>query len=194
MIAGMCLGAPRPAELDDLLDRAAREEVTYDHVGSTLHPERWPARNPHVERLVLGDGPATFAAAVHGLRNWACQPGIGALVHPATAHLVVGETLLVVLAIGPVRVIVPDRIVEVIDEPLRFGFAYGTLPGHHERGEEAFVVEQRSDGSVQATVRVDATTATVAAKLVGPLVLRFQHVAVRRYLAALAEFVNHDLE
>ena len=33
------------------------------------------------------------------------------------------------------------RIVYVIDEPNRFGFAYGTLTEHSESGEERFTVE-----------------------------------------------------
>ena len=41
------------------------------------------------------------------------------------------------------------RVVYVVDEPGRFGLAYGTLPGHVERGEERFLVERDStDGSV----------------------------------------------
>jgi uncharacterized protein (UPF0548 family) len=40
------------------------------------------------------------------------------------------------------------RIVYVLNEPRRFGFAYGTLPVHAERGEERFTVEWRADDSV----------------------------------------------
>jgi uncharacterized protein (UPF0548 family) len=40
------------------------------------------------------------------------------------------------------------RIVYVIDEPRRFGFAYGTLPDHIARGEERFMIEWREDDSV----------------------------------------------
>ena len=40
------------------------------------------------------------------------------------------------------------RILEMIDEPTRFGFVYGTIEGHTERGEEVFLVEQRDDGAV----------------------------------------------
>jgi uncharacterized protein (UPF0548 family) len=40
------------------------------------------------------------------------------------------------------------RVVYVIDEPERFGFAYGTLPNHIERGEERFLIERQSDDSV----------------------------------------------
>ena len=44
-----------------------------------------------------------------------------------------------------------SRIIYVVDEegPLRrYGFAYGTLPDHAERGEERFTVEWRADDSV----------------------------------------------
>jgi uncharacterized protein (UPF0548 family) len=37
------------------------------------------------------------------------------------------------------------RIVYVIDEPDRFGFAYGTLTEHAESGEERFTVEFHSE-------------------------------------------------
>ena len=39
--------------------------------------------------------------------------------------------------------------IEETDDVERFGFGYGTLPGHAERGEERFSVEwNREDGSV----------------------------------------------
>ena len=37
------------------------------------------------------------------------------------------------------------RIVYTIDEPRRFGFAYGTLTEHVETGEESFTVEMHPD-------------------------------------------------
>ena len=40
------------------------------------------------------------------------------------------------------------RVVFVIDEPGRFGFAYGTLPRHVESGEERFLVERDAAGEV----------------------------------------------
>jgi len=40
------------------------------------------------------------------------------------------------------------RILRVIDEPTRFGFIYGTIQGHAERGEEVFLVRQNTDGTV----------------------------------------------
>ena len=44
-------------------------------------------------------------------------------------------------------------LVEESGEVERFGFGYGTLPGHGERGEERFSVEwRREDGSVHYDV------------------------------------------
>lgn len=44
----------------------------------------------------------------------------------------------------------PCRVVYLIreNEPRRFGFALGTLPGHIEAGEERFVVSQAEPGGV----------------------------------------------
>lgn len=39
----------------------------------------------------------------------------------------------------------PCQVVYVLDEPDRQGFAYGTLPGQPESGEEAFVIERADD-------------------------------------------------
>ncbi len=180
------LGRPGPVALDELLHAAEQASLSYDHVGSTLPPRR----GAHAEQLDLGAGADAFAAAVAGLRSWACHSGIGAAVHPPDAPLRVGSTLLVVLPVGPVSIVVPDRVVAVVDEPRRFGFAYGTLDGHQERGEESFVVEHLADDRVVATVAVDATAVTVAARLAAPGVVVFQRIAVRRYLSALADFVR----
>jgi uncharacterized protein (UPF0548 family) len=92
--------------------------------------------------------------------------------------------VLVALPVGPVTIVVPNRIVAVVSEPTRFGFAYGTLPGHQERGEESFVVELLPDGRVMGRIVVDAVPATVAARSCAPVVRRVQRWAIGRYLEA----------
>jgi uncharacterized protein (UPF0548 family) len=45
--------------------------------------------------------------------------------------------------------LLPARVVYRVEEPRRFGFAYGTLPDHPERGEERFLIEwNQADDSV----------------------------------------------
>lgn len=184
---GIVVGRPSHERLEAMLVAARSSALTYDHVGSTLDDAS--TRPAHQQSLVLGSGPACFTSAVDGLRAWACHDGIGASVHPSDAPLVVDSTVLVVLPAGPFAIVVPNRIVVVVDEPDRFGFAYGTLEGHQERGEESFLVERRQDDTVVATITVDAAPATVAASLVAPVVRRLQHAAVRRYLRGLHDSV-----
>jgi uncharacterized protein (UPF0548 family) len=77
------------------------------------------------------------------------------------------------------------RIVVVVDEPNRYGFAYGTLSVHPERGEQSFVVSSDEAGNVRLDIVGVSRPAESLARLVPPLADRIQDRAVRRYLAAM---------
>ena len=77
------------------------------------------------------------------------------------------------------------RIVLVVDEPNRYGFAYGTLPVHPERGEEAFVVSRDDPGNVRLDIDAVSRPVQPLARLVPPFADHLQNRAVRRYLAAM---------
>jgi len=70
------------------------------------------------------------------------------------------------------------RIVYVVDEsgPIsKFGFAYGTLPGHVESGEERFLIEwDRGDDSVWYDILAFSRPNHVLARLGYPFVRRKQ--------------------
>jgi uncharacterized protein (UPF0548 family) len=189
-LSGVRLGRSSVARLDRHLARAREGAPTYDHAGSTLYPERFPARAIRTFHLDVPVGAGGFDAAVEALRAWAPQRGLGARVHPPGARPEPGVTLLVVLPFGPVELIAPNRVVAVVDEPDRYGFAYGTLPGHPERGEECFLVERLATGFVRVTIRLDATPASALARALGPLATRIQRTTVQRYLDAVAERVS----
>jgi uncharacterized protein (UPF0548 family) len=184
MAGWIIAGRPAPRELDALLTRSEGASLSYAHVGSTLHPASWPGREMYERSVELGSGDAAFDAAADALSAWACHRGIRARVWPPDAPLAEGTDVLITLPAGPCAIVVPDRVVWTLDEPDRFGFAYGTVDGHQERGEEAFIAERRPDGSVRGTIRVDARTATVAATAVAPVVRIFQKTALKRYLVA----------
>jgi uncharacterized protein (UPF0548 family) len=77
------------------------------------------------------------------------------------------------------------RIVVVVDEPNRYGFAYGTLSVHPERGEQSFVVSRDEDGKARLDIVGVSRPAQPLARLVPPLADHLQDRAVRRYLAAM---------
>jgi uncharacterized protein (UPF0548 family) len=65
------------------------------------------------------------------------------------------------------------------------GFGYGTLPGHPESGEEAFLVDRRDDGTVVFRTRVFSRLASPLARLGGPVSRSVPEAALRRYVGAI---------
>jgi uncharacterized protein (UPF0548 family) len=80
----------------------------------------------------------------------------------------------------------PCRVVYVVDEPDRRGFAYGTLPGHAESGEELFLVRyDPATEDVFAEVTAFSRHATWWSRLASPFTSLVQRVVTTRYLQAL---------
>ncbi|MEO7572631.1 MAG: DUF1990 domain-containing protein [Acidimicrobiales bacterium] len=183
-IGGARIGRRSAVELEARLVEARDARPTYDAIGST-HPDR--AHGPaYVDssRTIAGTA-GSMDRARQALQTWVAQRGLGAHLAPPDAPVLEGTTLLVVLPAGPIELVAPVRVMWVIDEPDRFGFGYGTLPGHPERGEESFMAQELGDEIVLA-VAVDASPASWAARLAGPVGSAVQRRAVRRYLDALA--------
>lgn len=97
-----------------------------------------------------------------------------------------GVTAVLGIPFGPFRVHAPARVVYVIDEPRRRGFAYGTLAGHPEDGEESFIVERTDDGSVWLEIRAFSRPANRRWWLVYPVLRMSQWFYTRRYLQSLS--------
>lgn len=173
----------------DVVERARLAGVTYAAVGATLWGPMPEGYHHEVQRVVLPDRPDCFARAADGLRRWQAHRSIGATVTPDVPPAD-GATVVVSLPLGPVRVLAPCRIVAVLDEPSRYGFAYGTLPGHPEEGEEAFVVERRPDGTTTFEITAFSRPADLVARLGGPITRAVQRRATHGYLEGLARWVG----
>lgn len=184
-------GRRSPTQLDELLARSQRQAPTYDHDGSTLGDPPPGIDDRTFTRDVAGE----LAAARRTLHRWATHAGIGARIHPvpeAPHPVEEGDTVLVILPVGPAEAIIANRIVAVVDEASRVGLAYGSLPGHPETGEELFLAERTAPGRLHLTVRIHARPATPLVRLAGPLTPRLQALAARRYLAAWATAIIQE--
>lgn len=110
-------------------------QLTYREVGATA--ARLPDGYHHVcKSAVIGRGRQRFEEAAAKVMRWGMLRGAGVRVEASSEVAAVGSEVLV--GLGPLRA--PCRVVFVIDEADRRGFAYGTLPGHPETGEELFAV------------------------------------------------------
>lgn len=173
--------------LEQMLERARHEEPTYDEVGATVAGGHAAGYRHDRYQCRLG-GPETFSPATKALRHWRAHLGAGVRVYPPDP-VREGATVLLLIGVGPVRMVAPCRVVAVIDEEDRFGFAYGTLPGHPERGEELFVIEREEGGTV-FRIRAFSRPDQVLVRLGGSVARRVQTRVTHRYLRALA----HDVQ
>jgi uncharacterized protein (UPF0548 family) len=177
------------AAVAEALAASAAAEPTYGPVGVTLGEATLPGYRTERYETELGRGGTALDRARSGLRAWAAHRGAGLRVEPPDVPLAEGVTVVLVTPLGPASVLAACRVVAVVDEPRRFGFAYGTLPLHPESGEEAFLVEWGDDDAVRFRVVAVSRPAHPLARLGGPVTRLVQRRATRAYLEALRRAV-----
>ena len=157
------------------------QPFTYPDVGATA--ESLPGGYDHYrESAQIGHGRDRFEAAAAAVLAWAMQRGTGLGVTASSERAEPGAT--VVIGRGPVKA--PCRVVYVVDEPDRRGFAYGTLPGHPESGEELFIVRfDPVTAAVHAEVTAFSRPGTWWSKAAAPLTRLFARLMIKRYLRAV---------
>ena len=163
-----------------LSDLAGRP-LTYAEVGATAG--RLPEGYHHVRLSArIGTGRRRFEQAAAAVMRYGMLRGAGLRVAATTEVAEVGTDVLGRL--GPFAA--PYRVVYVLDEPNRRGFAYGSLPGHAVSGEEMFGVRyDPADESVYAEVVAFSRHGTWWSRIGAPLAAQVQKVVTRRYLAAV---------
>ena len=173
----------------------SQRELSYAPVGATCpRDERWtpPAGFRRYERTVsIGRGPAFWTAATAALLEWGVKTRSGFAVEAVDAGSRVrsGADYWLLASLGPVVVREPARVVAVVQEPDRCGFAYGTLTGHPVSGEEAFVLHRTPDGNVLLTLRSLTRSSPGRWRLLFPLILVAQRWYRFRYLGSLRGLV-----
>ncbi len=176
-----------PDRLHEFLSSRLDAPLSYPEVGSSLGT--LPIGYRHDSYVMrLGDGDASYRRAVQGLVEWRPHRAAGVLVYPHDAPLTTGTTVALALPLVGVHALAACRIVAVVREGSRFGFAYGTVAGHPERGEEAFVVERDGD-AVRFRITAVSKPADPLARIGSPVTRLVQRRVTRAYLEGLRAFV-----
>lgn len=187
------LHKPTADDIHHIWIRQNDEPFSYDGVGLTEF-ERCPAGymlDRHRQRL--GDGKDIFQAACEAIRSWRVMPPQMVDLYWRSVPIETGNHVVVGFQFGPLYSLNPCRIVYSIEDTVgsgvesvqRFGFAYGTLPEHVEKGEERFLVTWNpSTGIVEYEVMSFSATNHLLAKIGYPFV-RFQQARFRK-LSGLA--------
>lgn len=176
----MSKGALAGVELETL--RSAG--LTYAEVGHT-RGEMPSGYHQLTRRVVVGTGQACLDEASRIVLGWEMHRRAGLSVRASDEVAGDGAVAVLRLGVGRLGVRAPVRVVYVINEPHRKGFAYGTLPGHPESGEEAFIVELHDDGEVTFTITVFSRLASLPARAARPVSRAIQSLVINRYLRAV---------
>jgi uncharacterized protein (UPF0548 family) len=180
---------PIERELRHELKRASALDFNYPQVGASRDESVPPRYDGVTESAVVGAGMAQFSLLAEGIRNWQIHRHADLQIvadHPARegVNVAIGQRL------GPATVVLSCRVVWTLDEPDRNGFAYGSLVGHPEAGEEAFVAELEPDGAVRFRVYGFTAPGTVATAAARPLTRAIARRALLRYLPAARDIAS----
>ncbi|MDD9207880.1 DUF1990 domain-containing protein [Georgenia sp. 10Sc9-8] len=158
--------------------------MSYPEVGATA--TQLPDGYQHlVTDRVVGRGDEAFRQAAGKLLRWDVHREAGVAVRATTPVAEPGSRVVLRWGTRLVGLSAPCEVVDVVDEPRRRGFAYGTLEGHPVQGEERFVVQLHEDGTVRMSVTAFSRPAVWWSRAAGPIVRRAQQRIARRYLRAL---------
>ncbi|WP_075018069.1 DUF1990 domain-containing protein [Actinacidiphila rubida] len=159
------------------------QDLTYPQPGLTS--ENGPPAPPgfHTLRLSTRLPEGSFDAAADALFGWRMHRAVPLLtIAPQQPPAAPGVD--VVLRLGPLAA--PCRVVWAEREEHRAAFAYGTLPGHPECGEEAFVLRRDpSGGPVTFTIVAVSRPAAWYARAAGPLGRGLQRAVAVQYGRAM---------
>jgi uncharacterized protein (UPF0548 family) len=159
--------------------------LTYDAVGTARSgavPDGF--RGAH-RSAVVGTGRADFERAAAAVLDWRAQRGAGLRVRATGPSSRPGTVVVLTAGLPRFGYDIPCRVVWAATDGDERGFAYGTLPGHPESGEECFLVRLTPTGDVVYEIRVFFRLASPLARLGGPVSLLAQRLATDRYVAAI---------
>ena len=192
----MAIRKPTPDTLCRFLATQKPLPFTYEAVGATAGT---PPAGYVVDRtrIKLGDGESVYRAAIAALRRWEqFRLGWVEAWSPDTP-IQAGQVVAVMGRAVGLWWRNACRIVYVVDEagPVRrFGFAYGTLPGHVESGEERFLIEwDQNDDAVWYDILAFSRPNHVLTRLGYPVVRRLQKRFGRDSAASMRRAVGGDV-
>jgi len=174
---------------------AAQRDLAFSYKEVGASKDKIPSGYPiNHYRIQIGNGADAFALAKNAIQNWTMYQLEWTRLFPAAAPIAVGAVVCVVVnhhfcwSINPCRIV---YILEQTDKVERYGFAFGTLPGHSEEGEERFTVEwNRAADSVWYELLAFALPHHILARIGFPFVGLFQRKFARDSGRAMLEAVR----
>lgn len=186
----MMLSKPSAERIRAFIATEHRRPFSYAAVGQTRREEPVSGFDNDCNFIELGKGEAVWAAAKEAIARWKMFPGGWACIAPDNTPIREGETVAMSARVMGLWWLNSCRIVYVWDDKQHYGFAYGTLPGHVECGEELFMVEKTADGVVRYVIKAFSRPRFWMARLAYPLARWHQRKFVRDSRQSMLNFVK----
>ena len=166
----------------EIHEKLRQAPLTYEAAGATATTPPDGYRLVNASRTLAR---SDFSAAVEDLLSWRAHERAGLQVFASSPQAEPGAVVVSRFGIGPLGLRIPCRVIYRVSEPDRQGFAYGTLPGHPESGEELFLLQRHEDGVISFTISAFSKAASLPARLGGSVTTWIQDIMTKRYLTAL---------
>jgi len=204
----LCLKKPTIEEMSDFLLSQKDAPFSYTMVKGTadystkdqfLADERFKLYDVDHLRAKIGQGEAHFQKAVEGFRAWKqFNMEWVELYHPDTP-IAVGSEVAIVAKSFAVWTASACRITYVIDEDTpsfrKFGFAYGTLGTHVERGEERFTLEwNKTSNDIIFDILAFSQPQSWFTKVAYPVARYFQNFFSQSSVQAMKEWLANGVD
>ena len=180
---------PNNQNLLAFLRQQKAQPFSYSETGRTKSDFPKGYNHDHNE-VRLGEGREVFLKAKEAIRSWSMFPAPWTQIYPADVPPQSGQEVVVLFRLFGLWWLNSCRIVYMINEATHFGFAYGTLPAHIEKGEEQFSVEIKADGSVWYRIKAFSWPRHWLARLAYPVGRYFQRKFVRDSFDAMKKSVE----
>jgi uncharacterized protein (UPF0548 family) len=141
------LRRPSLGAIEAFLTAQRKQTFSYPEVGATRR-QTPPGYTIDHNRVCLGRGAEIFRRATELLNDWRMFDLGWVEVFPKSMRIESDATVAVLVHHFGIWSLNAARVIYVLEEARRYGFAYGTLQDHAEQGEERFSIEWSSDDSV----------------------------------------------
>jgi uncharacterized protein (UPF0548 family) len=181
---------PDNTTLDKFQAAQAALHLSYTEHGASASDAPVKDFNNDHQRVPVGHGSTDFAYAKQALQSWVHFPAHWTEIYPNDVPAQTGRDVTLLFSLYGTYWLSGCRTVYVHETPKRYGFAYGTLDSHIERGEELFDVEMDENAVVWYKIRAFSTPRHPLVRLAKPMARLLQEKFRRDSADAVRQFVQ----
>ncbi|MBL7816097.1 MAG: DUF1990 domain-containing protein [Saprospiraceae bacterium] len=166
------LALPNSKTLDTIIEQQKNAKLNYSK-------DNLSGFDFDKNQIYLGTGDNVWQAAKKAMTSWAMFPNGWTRIYYQNPIFTEGDIVVLCARVFGIWWLNASRIITVIDDDQHFGFAYGTLPHHVEKGEELFQVYRNEQGEVFYNLTAFSKPNFWPVRWTYPLSRRFQKRFVR---------------